>query len=287
MGYLKASAILLASTGLTLGAASASAETPAEPVRYSAEAFYDTTTFTMASPAGYGFSADGDTILISSDGSGVFNAYALPVAGGKPVAVTTSPDDATFAASYFPADDRVLFTADEGGNELDHVYVRELDGSVRDLNERNPEMFDVYAYDSDDYERRLVFENDGYGVGGISRDGRYVGLVKPRTSADSDLFLVDLGAASPEPKLITPHEGNISYEVYGFTPDSRSLVYATNETGEWNQAWTYDLATGEKKPLIQADWDVMFVSYSPSGRYRVSAINADASTELEVSLRGS
>src|SRR5690606_17951866 len=28
------------------------------------------------------------------------------------------------------------------------------------------------------------------------------------------------------------------------------------------------------------DWDVEFVSFSPSGRYRVSAINADASTEL-------
>src|SRR3546814_6285972 len=71
MGYLKASAISLASTCLALGAASAQA--PAEPVRYSAEAFYDTTSFVMASPAGYGFSADGQAILISSDNSGVFN----------------------------------------------------------------------------------------------------------------------------------------------------------------------------------------------------------------------
>src|SRR3546814_10140284 len=97
MGYLKAAAISLASTCLALGAASAQA--PAEPVRYSAEAFYDTTSFVMASPAGYGFSADGQAILISSDNSGVFNTYALPVAGGTPVAITKSPDNATFAGS--------------------------------------------------------------------------------------------------------------------------------------------------------------------------------------------
>lgn len=309
MRYLRAPAILLASTSLALGAAPSLAETAAEPVRYSAEAFYNTTSFNMASPAGYGFSADGKSILISSDASGVFNVYALPVAGGEPVAVTRSTDNATFAASYFPKDDRVLFTADKGGNELDHVYVRAADGSVRDLtpgekvkadfigwsadgetfwvttNERNPEMFDIYAHDADDYERRLVFQNEGYSVGGISRDGRYVALVKERTSADNDLYLVDLKATSPEPRHITQHQGNVSYGVYDFTPDSRSLVYATNEAGEWNQAWRYDLASGEKAPAIEADWDVMYVSFSSSGRYRVSALNNDGSTDLTIQDR--
>lgn len=306
MRYLKASAILLASSALGLAAAPALAESATAPVRYSAKAFFDTTAYMMASPSGYGFSADGKSILITSDGSGVFNAYALPVAGGQPVAVTRSADNATFAATYFPADDRVLYTADKGGDELDHVYVRERDGSLRDLtpgdkvkadfigwsgdgktfwvmsNERNPEMFDVYAYQTDGYARRMIFQNDGYNVGAISRDGTHVALIKERTSADNNLYLVDLRAAKPEPKLLTAHQGNISYGVYDFTPDGRSLVYATNETGEWNQAWTYDLASGAKKPMIEADWDVMYVSYSPAGRYRVAAVNADGSTKITI-----
>ena len=306
MRYLKASAILLATSGLAPVAVfpAFAQEAQAEPVRYSAEAFFDTTSYIMAAPAGYGFSADGKSILISNDSSGVFNAYALPVAGGAPVAVSRSPDNATFAASFFPADDRVLYTADKGGDELDHVFVREADGSVRDLtpgekvkadflgwsadgktfwvtsNERDPEMFDIYAYDAGDYARKMIFQNEGYNIGAISRDGRHVALVKERTSADNNLHLVDLSAASPEPKLITEHQGNISYGVYDFTPDGRALIYATNEAGEWNQAWTYDLAGGAKAPLIAADWDVMYVSHSPSGRYRVSAVNADASTAL-------
>lgn len=277
----------------------------ASPVRYSAKTFYDTTSFGLASATGHAFSSDGRSVLASSDQSGVFNAYALPVGGGDPIALTTSKDNATFAASFFPNDDRILFTADKGGDELDHLFVLEHGGAVRDLtpgekvkadflgwspdgrtfwvtsNERNPEMFDIYAYDAGSYQRKLVFQNEGYDVRAISRDGRHAALVKERTSADNNLYLVDLANSAP-PKLITEHQGNVSYGVYNFTPDGQSLVYSTDEAGEWGQAWAYDVASGAKKPLIQADWDVSAVSYSPSGRYRVSALNADASTKLTI-----
>src|SRR6218665_2508459 len=105
----------------------------AQPVRYNARQFFETTAYGMASPAGIAFSRDGRTLLIHSDRSGVFNVYALPIAGGDPVQISQSTTNATFAATYFPNDDRVIFTADQGGNELDHVYVRLADGTVRDL----------------------------------------------------------------------------------------------------------------------------------------------------------
>ena len=276
-----------------------------QPARYSAETFFATTSYGMAASSGFGFSADGDSLLINSDKSGVFNAYMLPLAGGEPVPATSSGDNATFAQSFFPNDDRILFTADEGGNELNHIYVRNPDGSVRDLtpgenvkanfldwssdgktfwlttNERDPKMFDIYVYDAQTYDRKRIFTNQGFIVGAISPDGRYVALQKERTSADNNLYLADLKAGG-EPKLITPHEGNVSYGIYDFTPDGRSLVYATNEAGEFNQAWTYGLADGSKQPLIAADWDVMYLFYSPSGRYRVSALNEDGSTNLSI-----
>jgi dipeptidyl aminopeptidase/acylaminoacyl peptidase len=278
--------------------------TPA-PKRYSAQTFFDTTSFNMAASTGLAFSADGKSLFIGSDQSGVFNAYLLPVAGGAPIPLTKSSDNATFPASAFPDDARVLVTADKGGNELDHVYVRELDGSIRDLtpgeklkadflgwsddkrtfyvtsNERDAKTFDVYAYDRGSYKRRLVFRNSGYEIGAISRNGRTLALVKPRTSADSDLYLVSL-AGKASPKLITPHTGNVNYGVHEFSADGAKLIYSTDEAGEWNQAWTYDLASGAKAPLIAADWDVMYVLPSPSGKYRVSALNADASTKLSI-----
>lgn len=277
------------------------------PQRYSAAAFFDTTAYGMSAAAGLGFSPDGGSILIANDSSGVFNTYALPLAGGPAAQLTQSANDATFAVSYFPNDARVLVRADQGGNELEHLYARELDGALRDLtpgenekaqflawrgdggafwitsNARDPQVFDLYEYDAATYERRLVYQNPGMEIADITSDGRFLALEAPRTSADSNIYLVNLHARDMrEPRLITEHTGNIAHGVYTFTPDNAALIYATNEHGEFNQAWRYDIATGAKTPLIAAAWDVMFVSYSPSGRYRVSAINADASTHVTI-----
>jgi dipeptidyl aminopeptidase/acylaminoacyl peptidase len=305
-------AVLFAGTMLTFGPATmAHAQTtpaaaPAQPARYTAQQFFETTSYGMAAADGIAFSSDGRSLLISSDRSGVFNVYALPVAGGEPVQITRSTTNANMAVSYFPNDDRILFTADQGGNELNHLYVRLPDGTERDLtpgenlkatfhswsgdgrtfyvstNERDPQAFDVYAYDAASYARRMIFRNPGgFYPGEITQDGRYISLVKPNTSADSDVYLAEVGSEAA-PRHVTPHQGNVAFSTYGFTPDSRSLVYATNETSEFDQAWTYDVAGGERRPLVQADWDVTAIAFSPSGRYRVQAINADASTRLTI-----
>jgi len=70
---------------------------------------------------------------VSSNQSGIWNAYAVPAAGGDPVPLTQSTTNSAFAISYFPADERILFASDEGGNELTHVYVRNPDGSIKNL----------------------------------------------------------------------------------------------------------------------------------------------------------
>ena len=50
--------------------------------------------------------------------------YSVAVNGGELMPVTTSMTESTYAVSYFPHDDRILFTRDQGGNEL-HSLVRE------------------------------------------------------------------------------------------------------------------------------------------------------------------
>lgn len=286
------------------GHGSHSEASESETKTYTAQQFYDSTSFSLGSGGGHVFTADGNHVLINSDATGVFNAYLLPLAGGEPVMLTNSTTNAVFAASLFPDDNRVIYTSDGGGDELNHVYLREVDGTVRDLtpgenltasfagwngddsgfyvasNERDPQAFDIYLYDADDYSREMLFENPGnFFPAGLSDDGRWMVLSRNNSSADSDLFLVDL-EGDKTPKLITEHKGNISYGSYGFTPDSSKLIFGTDEHGEFNQAWTYDLATGETAPYLEADWDVSFVSFSSSGRYRVSGVNADAQTEL-------
>jgi dipeptidyl aminopeptidase/acylaminoacyl peptidase len=282
------------------------AATIADIPKYSAKAFFETTTYGLVSSAGYAFSPDGKSILMHSDATGVFNAYALPVDGGQAEQLTQSADNAMFALSWFPTDTRILYTYDGGGNELNHVYVREEDGSSRDLTpgdelkagflawsgdgksfyltstERDQKSFDVYRYSATDYSRELVYENPGFQISAISDDGRWIALDKPRTSADSDIFVVDLESDNLEPMLITGHMGNIQHGTYDFTRDSKYLVYGTDEHGEFQQAWKYQLESGESSVLVEAAWDVSYVLFSPTGRYQVTGINADARTVVSV-----
>ena len=58
--------------------------------QYSAEAIYQTTTYGMASAGGFAFNADGSGLLISSDQTGVFNAYRLSVDGADAIPLTSS-----------------------------------------------------------------------------------------------------------------------------------------------------------------------------------------------------
>lgn len=308
--FYVATALFLAACSNDSNTVSETVETANEPVsnvpKYSAEAFFATTSFRIVGSSAHAFSADGHALLISSDNSGVFNAYSLPLDGAEPTQLTLSDDNAVFAVSWFPSDDRMLYTYDGGGNELNHVVVRETDGSNRDLTpgdslkagfvgwnedgssfylvstERNERSFDLYRYSTDDYSRELVFENPGFQISALSRDGRWLTLDKPRTSADSDIYVVDLMSPAKEPVLITAHTGNIAYGTYDFTPDGTAVVYATNEHGEYSQAWQHDLESGEKSILIEADWDVQYVAYSASGRYQISGINADARTAVTI-----
>lgn len=281
---------------------SASAAVPT----FSARQFFETTSFGMASSNGIAFAPDGRSLLISSDQTGVFNAWELPLDGSDPRQLTQSDDNAIFALSWFPEDRRVLYTFDGGGNELNHVAVRLPDGTSKDLTpgndlkaaflrwsddgeyfyllstERNGRDFDIYRYAADGYDRELYFENPGMAIAGLSGDGRWVAMSKPRTSADSDLYVVDLASDEPASQHITAHTGNVNYAAFGFSPANDRLIYGTDEFGEFRQAWEYNLENGEHAELVSATWDVAYVGYSPSGRYRVTGVNADARIEVGI-----
>ena len=70
---------------------------------------------------------------MGSNQTGVFNAFAIPVAGGEPVQLTDSKVSAIQPIGYFPHDERFLYSSDQGGNEKDHLYVQSPDGKIQDL----------------------------------------------------------------------------------------------------------------------------------------------------------
>lgn len=268
--------------------------------RYSIEEFLRTTTL-----AGASFSPDNRKILVSSDQSGVFNAYAIPVDGSAPVQLTTSTTDAIFGLSYFPSDERFLFSRDRGGDELTHIYVQAPDGSVRDLtpgdslkaqflgwadddrsffvgtNERDRRFFDVYEITLDGYARSLVYRNDeGLDFGAISSDKRYLALLKPKTTNDADVYLYD--RQTRQLKNITAHQGAVNNFPAEFSPDGKALYLITDEGHEFAYLARYDIASAQRAVVLQPEWDVMYAALTKRGKYLLVAINNDARTETRL-----
>jgi hypothetical protein len=149
--------------------------------RYSIEQFMNTVRVTGAA-----FSPDERSILFSSNKTGIFNVYAVPAAGGEAKQLTESQKESTYAISYLP-DGRFIYTYDRGGNENSHLYMREANGTERDLtpgdktkanfagwaqdrksffastNARDPKFFDLYEVSLPDFKQTLVFQNEaGY-----------------------------------------------------------------------------------------------------------------------------
>ncbi|UCC84426.1 MAG: S9 family peptidase [Gemmatimonadota bacterium] len=268
--------------------------------QYTIEDFLGTTSI-----FGSSFSPDKTKILVSSDETGVYNAFAIPVDGGEPIQLTESTTDAVMAYSYFPEDERFIYGSDQAGNELTHIYVRELDGTSTDLtpgeglkasfhswaqddrsffistNERDNRFFDIYEISLDGFDRTLIYQDEtGYQFADISPDKRYLAFAKPETTNDSDIYLYD--RETGEMEHLTPHEGEIAYHPVTFSPDGSSLYILTDEDDEFTYLVRHDLATGAREVVEKADWDVWYGYFSKHGKYMVVGINNDARTEIKV-----
>ncbi len=294
---LRRAAVVAAALAIAVSGVGAQSKRPQK--QYSIEQFMNTIAVQGAS-----FSPDESRILFSSNKTGIWNAYTIPAAGGEWTPVTTSTTDSTFAVSYFPNDERVLFTRDQGGNELNHLYVRTPDGQDKDLtpgqklkasfagftpdgsafwvqsNERDARYFDLYRYDVKTYDRTLVYKNDGYFIGPVSDDGKWTALSKITTTTDNDIYLWN--AETKETKHLTPHKGDAQYGASTFDRASKYLYYTSNEGSEFSRLRRYVVATGAHEDVEKAPWDVLGVGFSRTGKYRAIVTNEDGRTAIKV-----
>lgn len=280
-------------------------------VTYDAETLFNNVTV-----FGSSFSHDETRLLLTSDETGVFNVYEQPLDGGAKTQLTHSKTDPVYGVSWFPEDDRLLFQRDRGGNERTHLFVREKDGAEIELtpgeetratffgwsgdfrsffalsNARDPQFMDLYRFSvppaaangrSGGYEDTLLYKNEGGLMPrALSRDGRWLVCARAETNANDDLLLIDLSDPGSARRLITPHEGDVSHDVFGFSPDSAILYYGSNDGSEFNRVFSYDVATHASALAHEASWDVTSYDHSYRGRYLAISVNADASTELTV-----
>lgn len=268
--------------------------------QYTIEEFYKTKRI-----SGGAFSPDEKMLLVSNDETGIFNAWEIPVDGSSPRQLTSSSTNSVFAISYLPADNRILYRSDQGGNEISHIYLRKEDGSTMDLtpdsaakaefvqwsrdkksflylsNKRDPRFMDLYELEISEFTPKLIYRNDsGLDVSAISNSKRFVALSKTVTTANSDIYLYDL--VDKKMKLITSHEGDVSNGALFFSNDEKWLYYTTDEGSENAYLVRYNLADEKLEKVYETNWDVAYAYDSYNEKYRVILVNEDGKNAIQV-----
>jgi len=264
--------------------------------KYSIEQFYENTRI-----GGGSFSADESRLLISSDKSGIFNLYEIDISSGTQTAITTSNEESFFAIDYVLGSQDILYSADKGGNEIDHIYLLKPDGTSKDLtpgenekanfagwsgddqylyylsNKRDPQFFDLYQMKVGTWEPEMLYENkEAYSISDISDSGKYLALSKAITTSENKLFLLNRDNG----EMTEISKPGFSYSPTGFNKDETELYYTTNHGGEFSRLMSFDMENKASEVLYETNWDVMYSSLSENDTYRVIAINEDGANKL-------
>nr|MBC8485009.1 S9 family peptidase [Bacteroidota bacterium] len=254
---------------------------------------------------GGSFSYDETKLLVTGNETGIFNLFALPVDGSEPHQLTNSESESIFAISYFPEDNRILYSSDKGGNEIDHIYLLRENGSVKDLtpeeeaksnffgwardqksffylsNKRDPKFFDLYEMDIASFSPKMIYQNDeGFYVSAISKNKKIFALTKSITTSNNEMYLYD--RETKELKHISLHEGDAQYSPQFFDLADKFLYFLTNEDSEFQYLIKYDLESGKKEKVWETNWNVWYAYNSYNEKYRVIGVNEDAKTVVHV-----
>lgn len=246
---------------------------------------------------GASWSPDGRRVAFLTDITGVPQVWEVPAGGGWPEQLTFY-DERVAGIEYSPAEDKVLFSIDAGGNEKMQIF--ELGrGEERDLTEdtdaihysggyspdgariaytatrRNGTDFDVYTQSLEPgAEPEVVWEVSGYHtIAGWGPDGGALIVSRHHSNLNNDLYYLDLETL--EARLLTPHEGDARFSSVNATPNGESLYLATDRDGDFLRLARLDLSTLEIEYLTPDDWDVEGVELSKNGSYLAATRNVE------------
>ncbi len=276
------------------------ADAPRDIKHYTIEQFYKNLQI-----GGGAWSPDESKLLVHSNESGIFNLYEINTGDGTMHQVTHSGKESFFAVDYVPGTSDILYSADKGGNEIDHIYLLKKDGTVHDLtpgpeekasfggwsldkksmyyisNKRDPRYFDFYKMNTEDWVPQMIYQNDeGLDVSGISWDENKLALQKSVTTSENKLFLYDRTTKAMTEISDSENPGN--YNASGFSRDGKYFFYVTNVGKEFAYLVQYDLSGGERKILFETNWDVMYSYDSEHEKYRVIAVNEEGRNSLKI-----
>ena len=247
------------------------------------------------------WSPDGRRISFLTDITGVPQAWEVSADGGWPEQLTFH-DDRVSHAGYSPAEERLLFGMDAGGDEKTQLFLLDGGGQERNLTRdptaihysggfspdgsrisytatrRNGTDFDVYTQKSTG-EPEMAWETSGYHtVADWGSDGSSLIVSRHHSNLNNDLYRLDL--SSGETQLLTPHDGDARFLTARMTPDGGALYLATDRDGDFLRLARLNLSDLELTYLTPDDRDVESVEVSRDGRWLVASRNVEGYSDI-------
>lgn len=258
------------------------------------------------------FSHDEKLVAYLSDEGGRTDVWIQPVEGGKATQLT-HVSGFVMSFAFSPAEDRLVYEADVGGDELPHLFLTDSKGtSPKDLTADYPAgrrtAFVEWADDGKSFlflsslrderyldlmEYRLatgtserLWESSGsLELAAVSRDHRRFVVNETLSDANSNLYLVERGPKgrpAAKPVLLTRHDGDVLFQAQALSRDGRTLFYTSDEGREFAALHAMDLKRRASRPVARPDWDVEGAGFSHAFEYFFVTTNVDGQLRLDV-----
>ena len=265
---------------------------------YGIEDFFDN----VSTSGGY-FSTDEEKIIFSSNQSGIFNVYEANIQTGKINQLTASNKESFFVRAYVPNSNDFIYSADNEGNEINHLFLKKEDDTVIDLtpneneksmfykwsndnqflyyfsNKRDSRYFDLYKMKIGQWNPEIIYKNeDNLSLSDISNDEKYLLLSKSITTSENKFYLFDIN----ENKRIEISSLPGSYSSAGFSDFNKSFLYITDINNEFSYLNKYDIESMESSVIYKTEWDVMYSYLSKNEKYRIIGVNEDGKNSVKV-----
>lgn len=268
-----------------------------EVKKYDVKDFFDT-----KSVSGSGFNTDESKVLVTSNSSGIYNAYEVTVADTVAKPLTSSAKESIFTESYLPNSSSFIYASDQGGDENSHLYVfnqtarkgtditpwagssnsfmgwsRDKKNLYLQSNKRDVKFFDIYKMDTLTWKPNLLYKNEtGLEASRISPSERYITLTKTITTDKNELYLYD--QQTKKTKKISDKDA--SWNPMAFEKNDSILYFTTNADREFQYLVRYNMHTEKSEVVFEDKWDVAHMSLSENDKYRIVFINADGKNKV-------
>ena len=249
-------------------------------------------------------SADGETVLVSSNLSGTLQLYRMSSGGGLLEGLTAL--DEPVAGKFVPGGERVLLQMDEAGNERAQLYVLEPGGEPQPLvhdprfmhanpcftrdgrllaycsNRRDGVDFDVYVRELESGQERCAYDPGGWcDPAGFSPDGRTLRgypayRCAPATTCSSSSTSRPVSRSRSPRTTTRPTSARPAW-----LPDGSTFLFATSAGRDTVAIARYDVAARSWRYVLESPWDLGAV-VDDAGTQLLVHENEDGYSRLEL-----